>query len=71
LRHYLSGLARRKRTFYRCIDTLTAILKVFVAAYNKFGDYKVAHQILARHKPPSSSRLHKYKELPLGLTNFV
>ena len=34
LRHYISGLARRKRCFYRSIITLIAVLRVFVYAYN-------------------------------------
>jgi IS1 family transposase len=71
LRHYLSGLARRKRCFYRSLETLTAVMRVFVHAYNRFGEYKAKFQKIANHKTLSVSRLHKYAELPLGLTDFV
>jgi IS1 family transposase len=43
LRHYIPGLARRKRCFYRSIDTLKSILTLFVHAYNKFGQAKYLH----------------------------
>jgi IS1 family transposase len=71
LRHYLSGLARRKRCFYRRIETLIAVLRVFVDAYNRFGAIKAMCQRLAVHKPSSTSRLHKYSDLPFGLIDFL
>ena len=40
LRHYIPGLARRSRCFYRSLDTLAAVLKLFVFAYNRFGQAK-------------------------------
>jgi transposase-like protein/IS1 family transposase len=70
LRHYIPGLARRRKCFYRSLDTLYAVMKLFVYAYNRFGEYKAKHQKLASHRPESKSRLHKYAELPLGLTAF-
>jgi hypothetical protein len=45
-------------------------MKVFVFAYNRFGEYKSKHQKLANHKATSQSRLHKYTELPRALINF-
>lgn len=71
LRHYLSGLARRKRCFYRSIETLIAVLRVFVNAYNRFGAMKAICQRLAVHKPTSTSRLHKYSDVPFGLIDFL
>jgi len=71
LRRYIAGFARRSKCFYRKIETIRAILTVFVAAYNRFGEYKSKHQVLARHKPTSTSRLHKYSDLPLGLIDFI
>jgi len=71
LRRYIPGVARRSRCFYRRIDSLIAVMKVFVTAYNRFGEYKSKHQVLASHKSTSTSRLHKYKELPLALIDFV
>jgi len=43
LRHYIPGLARRSRCFYRSLETLHAVLALFVYAYNKFGQAKYHH----------------------------
>ena len=40
LRHYISGLHRKSRTFYRTLETFHVVLSVFVDAYNKFGEKK-------------------------------
>jgi len=37
LRHYIPLLARRSRCFARNLDTLRAVVAVFVDAYNRFG----------------------------------
>lgn len=71
LRHYISGVARRKRCFYRSIDTLIAVVRVFVNAYNRFGAMKAMRQKLATHKASNASRLHKYADLPFGLIDFL
>jgi hypothetical protein len=70
LRHYIPGLARRRKCFYRLLETLYAVMKLFVYAYNRFGEYKAKYRLIANHRPESKSRLHKYAELPLGLTAF-
>ena len=44
LRHYISGLRRRSRIFYRTLETFRAVLSVFIEAYNKFGEYKMKHK---------------------------
>ena len=44
LRHYIPGLARRRRCFYRSLETLRAVLKLFVCSYNKFGQAKLNHR---------------------------
>jgi len=41
LRHYIPVLARRSRCFARKIETLFAVVDVFVAAYNRFGITKM------------------------------
>ena len=41
LRHYIAGLRRKSKCFFRSVKTLRAILWVFVNAYNKFGDWKM------------------------------
>ncbi len=43
LRHYIAGLRRRSRCFFRSIETLGAVLCVFVHAYNRFGDAKLQY----------------------------
>ena len=37
LRHFIPLLRRRSRCFTRSLETLTAVIAVFVEAYNKFG----------------------------------
>jgi len=70
LRHYLPVLARRVRCFCRQLETLIAVVSVFVDAYNKFGDYKAKHRIPVIHRS-SSKRLHKFRDCPLGLVDFL
>jgi len=40
LRHYIAGLRRRSRCFFRKLETLKAVLTIFINAYNKFGQAK-------------------------------
>lgn len=40
LRHYIPILARRSRCFARKLETLRAVMEVFVDAYNQFGRAK-------------------------------
>jgi len=40
LRHYVAGLRRRSRCFFRKQETLKAVLYILINAYNKFGDWK-------------------------------
>lgn len=70
LRHYIAGLSRRMRTFFRSLETLTAVMKVFVCAYNQFGVMKAKYQKPAIHRQTSKSRLHKYAETPFALIDF-
>ena len=71
LRTYIPGFARRSRCFYRCIETLRAVMAVFVRAFNKFALKKYHTRKLAQHKPSSKSRLHKYKDSPFALIDFI
>ena len=41
LRHYIPILARRSRCFPRKLETLQAVVEVFVDAYNRFGAAKM------------------------------
>ena len=60
LRHYIPLLARRSRCFGRRIETLRAVLEVFVEAYNKFGTAKYNY----RQKKTTG-------ELPFSLVDFI
>lgn len=72
LRHYIPGLARRSRCFYRTFETMEAVLAVFVDAYNKFGEAKSKYQIAVNHKLTNTSKyLHKYRDLPFSILDFI
>ena len=60
LRHYIPVLARKSRCFARKLETLKAVVCVFVEAYNRFGAAKHCYR-LAR----------KTGELPFGLVDFL
>lgn len=44
IRHYIAGLRRRSRCFFRSLETLKAVLTIFINAYNKFGEAKRAYK---------------------------
>jgi len=41
IRHYIAGLSRKSRCFFRSYETLKAVLWLFINAYNKFGEWKM------------------------------
>jgi len=45
IRHYIAGLRRKSRCFFRSIETLRAVLSLFINAYNQFGAAKHAFKI--------------------------
>lgn len=49
LRHYIPILARRSRCFARKLETLKAVLDVFVDAYNRFGTAKHKYRQTRKH----------------------
>ena len=61
LRHYIPGLARRRRCFYRSAETLIAVMSLFVDAYNKFGEAKLRY----RQKFPSA------KFIPFSFLDYL
>ena len=72
LRHYISVLARRSRCFCRKIETLEAVIAVFVDAYNKFGEAKLKYRVPTVHKSPTPNKhLHKYRDLPFSILDFL
>ena len=54
IRHYIAGLRRRSRCFFRSMETLAAVLYMFVHAYNRFGEAKM----LYRQKHPECNRVY-------------
>ena len=62
LRHYIPLLRRRSRCFPRKIETLRAVVEVFVEAYNKFGKAKMKFR--QNHNPNS-------RELPFSVLDFL
>ena len=60
LRHFIPLLRRRSRCFARSLETLTAVMDVFVDAYNRFG--------LAKHKYCQST---PNKTPPFGFVDFL
>jgi len=45
IRHYIAGLQRKSRCFFRKMETLEAVLTIFVYAYNKFGAAKLEYRL--------------------------
>ena len=62
LRHYIPGLRRRSRIFYRTFETFAAVLAIFVDAYNKYGERKM----LYRSKYPN-----RKGALPFNIFEFI
>ena len=60
LRHYIPILRRRSRCFARSLETLIAVIAVFVDAYNQFGAAKYEYR-----------QLHPDRHPPFGLIDFL
>jgi len=72
LRHYIPVLARKSRCFCRTLETLEAVLAVFIDAYNKFGEAKLKYRIPTKHKSPGHAKhLHKYRDVPFSVLTFL
>ena len=59
LRHYIPILARRSRCFARKLETLRAVLEVFIDAYNEFGIAKYHYR-----------KFYKTGELPFSVLDY-
>jgi len=72
LRHHISGLARRSRCFFRSIETLQAVISVFVDAYNKYGEAKLKYRRPVCHRSSTtSSHLHHFRVPPFSVLDFL
>lgn len=71
LRHYIPVLARRSRCFCRKLETLEAVISVFIDAYNKFGEAKLRYRSPAvRTFSNNSNLLRKFRDFPFSLLDF-
>ena len=62
----------KSRCFARKIETLRAVLEVFVEAYNRFGAAKLKHRVTTNHRPTSDTkRLHKFRDLSFSVLDFL
>ena len=72
LRHFIAGLARSSRCFFRKLETLEAVLDVFVDAYNAFGEAKLKCRIPTVHRPGNEGKhLHKFRDPPFAIIDFL
>ena len=72
LRHYIPGLDPRSRCFYRKIETLDAVISVFVDAYNKFGEAKLKYRVPVNHKSSIHAKhLHKFRDFPFSIFDYL
>ena len=60
LRHYIPILRRRSKCFARSLETMQAVVEVFVDAYNKFGEEKQRFR-----------EQFGMKELPFGIVDYL
>ena len=60
LRHYIPVLARKRRCFARKLETLRAVVEVYVEAYNRFGRAKHKYRLK-----------HEKGELPFSALDFL
>ena len=65
LRHYIPVLARRSRCFARTLETLEAVLFVFIEAYNKFGEAK------QRYRTRQQTLGRSCREVPFSIVDFL
>ena len=72
VRHYIPVLARKSRCFCRKIETLEAVLEIFIDAYNKFGEAKMKYRVPTKHKSQNPAKhLHKYRDLAFSILDFL
>jgi len=72
LRDYIPGLRRRSRCFFRSLETMRAVLYVFVNAYNKFGEakYKYRERLIENYGFVVKF-WNQYKDPPISLYDFI
>jgi hypothetical protein len=72
LRTFIPVLARRSRCFCRSLETLQAVVEVFVDAYNAFGVAKLKHRVPVVHRSLDHSKhLHKFRDPICSVLDFL
>ena len=72
LRTYIPVLARRSRCFCRSLQTLQAVVEVFVDAYNAFGQAKLRYRVPVVHRSAEPARhLHKFRDPICSVLDFL
>ena len=60
LRHFIPLLRRRSRCFARSLETLSAVIDMFVDSYNRFGLAKYKYRLVYQDRSP-----------PFGFVDFL
>jgi len=72
LRCYIAGLQRRSRCFFRSLDTLEAVLDIFVEAYNAFGARKLKYRRPVKHRTGNEGKhLHHWNYGAASIFDFI
>lgn len=72
LRTFIPVLRRRSRCFCRKLETLQAVVEVFVDAYNAFGQAKLKFRKPTQHDPGNECKhLHHFRDVPFSLHDFL
>ena len=72
LRHYISGLRRKSRCFFRSMETLKAVLYTFINAYNKFGEAKLKCRMPVDYKSQKvTNKYHKFRYPTFSVLDFI
>lgn len=67
LRHHIKALSRKSRCFFRTVETLNAVLSLFIDAYNKFGEMKLKSQVPVIH----TSSAKASAQIPLSIFQCI
>jgi IS1 family transposase len=72
IRCFIAGLQRRSRCFFRSLETLEAVIDIFVEAYNAFGAWKMKYRRQVHHRPGNQGKhLHNWNYSGASIFNFV
>jgi hypothetical protein len=65
-------LSRRSRCYFRSIETMNAVLSLFIQAYNKFGEAKLNCRKPVKHRSDTPSKhLHNFRYPSFSSLDFL